>query len=95
MQPAFQLTIEHNRASHQALDCQDARPRRAADPARPRRRGDRMSYAPAFCTSRFLLREDRVLDGSDQNLVKRRITRLLVLLTHPQRLLDMNELFGR
>jgi hypothetical protein len=60
----------------------------------------KMAYGKAIAglelrTSRFLLREDRVLDGSDQNLVKRRITRLLVLLTHPQPVLDMNELFGR
>ena len=30
------------RAGHQRPDCQDARPNRAADAARPRRRGDRM-----------------------------------------------------
>src|SRR5262249_14297530 len=38
------------RVSHQRSDGQDARPRRAAHPARPRRRGDRMSSRREFIT---------------------------------------------
>jgi putative tryptophan/tyrosine transport system substrate-binding protein len=37
------------RAGHQPQDCQSARRRRAADAARPRRRGDRMSDRAGIC----------------------------------------------
>src|SRR5262249_40400242 len=38
------------RAGHQPQDRQDARHRNSADPARPRRRGDRMMHRRAFVT---------------------------------------------
>jgi hypothetical protein len=48
----FRGAVEQVRSGHQRRDCPNARPRSAADAARPRRRGDRMNgreFIVRFC----------------------------------------------
>jgi putative ABC transport system substrate-binding protein len=54
--------VDQVRVRHQPPDCQSDRPRSAGDAARPRRRGDRISYSAGIllrCMSRLIALSDR------------------------------------